>query len=120
MTLLLAAMIWGSAFVAQQVGTGDLGTLSFTGARFLVGGMVVLPFAVRQFGRVHPAEHRFAGSDWLLLLLTGSVLFTAASLQQYGILHTSVANAGFLTALYVPLEPIIGLVLLRRKVHWVV
>lgn len=119
-TLLLAAMIWGSAFVVQQVGTGDLGTLSFTGARFMVGAFVVLPFAVRQFQRVHPLEHRFDKTDWLILLLTGSALFTAAALQQYGILRTSVTNAGFLTALYVPMVPIIGLILLRRKVHWVV
>lgn len=120
LVLLLAAMIWGSAFVAQQTGTGNLGTISFTGARFLVGGFVVLPFALRQFHRVHPTEHRFQRSDWLLLVLIGSVLFTAASLQQYGIFHTTVTNAGFLTALYVPMVPIIGLLLLKRKVHWVV
>ncbi|WP_163337385.1 DMT family transporter [Desulfopila sp. IMCC35008] len=120
LVLLLAAMIWGSAFVAQQTGTGNLGTISFTGARFLVGGLVVLPFALRQFRRVHPNEYRFQSTDWLLLVLTGSVLFTAACLQQYGILHTTVTNAGFLTALYVPMVPIIGLLLLKRKVHWVV
>lgn len=120
MTLLLAAMIWGSAFVAQQIGTGSLGTLSFTGARFLVGALVVLPFAVRQFKKVHPAEHQFEKRDWLTLLITGTMLFTAAALQQYGILRTSVTNAGFLTALYVPMVPIIGLILLRRRVHWVV
>lgn len=118
--LILAAMIWGSAFVAQQVGTGDLGTISFTGARFLVGGMVVLPFAVQQFRRVHTGERRFVRADWGLLSLIGTVLFTAAALQQYGILHTTVTNAGFLTALYVPMVPVIGLLLLRRKVHWVV
>lgn len=117
---MLAAMIWGSAFVAQQIGTGSLGTLSFTGARFLVGALVVLPFAVRQYKKVHPVEHRFTGTDWLILLLTGTVLFTAAALQQYGILRTSVTNAGFLTALYVPMVPIIGLILLHRRVHWVV
>lgn len=120
LVLLVAAMIWGSAFVAQQTGTGNLGTISFTGARFLVGGVVVLPFALRQFRQVHPGEYRFQGFDWLLLVLTGSVLFVAAALQQYGILHTTVTNAGFLTALYVPMVPIIGLLLLKRKVHWVV
>lgn len=118
--LILAAMIWGSAFVAQQVGTGNLGTISFTGARFLVGGIVVLPFALSQFRRVHSCERRFILHDWYLLATTGSVLFTAAALQQYGILHTTVTNAGFLTALYVPMVPVIGLLLLRRRVHWVV
>jgi drug/metabolite transporter (DMT)-like permease len=116
--LMLAAMIWGSAFVAQQVGTGNLGTISFTGARFLVGAIVVLPFAVFQFKRVHNSERTFVQADWYLLMITGTVLFTAAVLQQYGILHTTVTNAGFLTALYVPMVPIIGLLLLRRRVHW--
>ena len=46
------------------------------------------------------------------------MLFTAAALQQYGIFHTTVTNAGFLTALYVPLVPIISLLVLRRKIHW--
>lgn len=116
--LLLAAIIWGSAFVAQQTGTGSLGTITFTGARFLVGALVVLPFALIQFRRVHNTERAFVATDWLILMLTGSVLYLAAALQQYGILHTTVTNAGFLTALYVPLVPVIGLLLLRRKVHW--
>jgi len=118
--LTLAAMIWGSAFVAQQVGTGSLGTISFTGARFLVGALVVLPFAVLQFRRVQAHERRFVRTDWWLLAATGSVLCTAAVLQQHGILRTTVTNAGFLTALYVPMVPLIGLLLLRRRVHWVV
>lgn len=118
--LMLAAMIWGSAFVAQQVGTGTLGTISFTGARFMVGGLVVLPFAVLQFRRVHAGERRFIPNDWYLLTLVGLVLGTAAVLQQHGILRTTVTNAGFLTALYVPMVPLIGLVLLKRRVHWVV
>jgi len=120
LVLMLAAMIWGSAFVAQQVGTGTLGTISFTGARFLVGGLVVLPFAVLQFRRVDADERRFVANDWYLLLLIGLVLGTAAMLQQHGILRTTVTNAGFLTALYVPMVPMIGLVFLGRRVHWVV
>lgn len=118
--LLLAAMIWGSAFVAQQVGTGSLGTISFTGARFLVGGCMVLPFALRQWQRVHHQERRFVTADWLLLVVIGAVLCSAAVLQQHGILRTTVTNAGFLTALYVPMVPVIGLVVLRRRTHWVV
>ena len=116
--LTLAAMIWGSAFVVQQIGTGNLGTISFTGARFLLGALVVLPFAVRQFRRVERGERPFQRRDWFGLIVTGLVLCTAAVLQQHGILRTSVANAGFLTAVYVPLVPIIGLLFLRRRVHW--
>jgi drug/metabolite transporter (DMT)-like permease len=116
--LTLAAMIWGSSFVVQQIGTGELGTITFTGARFLVGAMVVLPFAVKQFIRVEQSERRFQSSDWQGLLVTGCVLLIAAVLQQHGILRTTVTNSGFLTALYVPLVPVLGLIALRRKVHF--
>ncbi len=118
--LTLAAVIWGSAFVVQQIGTGSLGTISFTGARFLLGALVVLPFALRQLRRVEREERPMERRDWHGLVATGLVLCTAAVLQQHGIMRTTVANAGFLTALYVPLVPIIGLIFLRRRVHWIV
>lgn len=116
--LTLAAIIWGSSFVVQQIGTGELGTIAFTGARFIVGALVVLPFAIKQFLRVDQKERKFQSSDWLGLVLTGCVLFTAAALQQHGILRTTVTNSGFLTALYVPLVPVLGLIVLKRKVHF--
>ncbi len=113
----LAAMIWGSSFVVQQIGTGELGTISFTGARFVVGALVVMPFAVRQYLRVDREDRKFESADWLAMILTGCVLFLAAALQQHGILRTTVTNSGFLTALYVPLVPVLGLLVLKRKVH---
>jgi len=116
--LTLAAIIWGSSFVVQQIGTGELGTITFTGARFLVGAVVVLPFAIKQFLRVDQKERKFQSSDWLGLVVVGCVLFTAAALQQHGILRTTVTNSGFLTALYVPLVPVLGLIVLKRKVHF--
>jgi drug/metabolite transporter (DMT)-like permease len=116
--LTLAAIIWGSSFVVQQIGTGQLGTITFTGARFLVGALVVMPFAVRQFLRVEREERKFQSSDWRGMALTGCVLCLAAALQQHGILRTTVSNSGFLTALYVPLVPILGLIALKRKVHF--
>ncbi|OEU49848.1 MAG: multidrug DMT transporter permease [Desulfobulbaceae bacterium S3730MH12] len=118
--LTLAAVIWGSSFVVQQIGVGDLGTISFTGARFLVGALIVLPFAFRQFRRVEREERKFQRGDWLKLVITGTVLLTAAALQQHGILRTTVTNSGFLTALYVPMVPFLGLLFLKRKVHFIV
>lgn len=118
LVLTVAAIIWGSSFVVQQVGTGELGTISFTGARFLVGALVVLPFAVRQFLSVQSRERKFEPSDWTGMIVTGCVLFTAAALQQHGIFRTTVTNSGFLTALYVPMVPVIGLLFLKRKVHF--
>ena len=118
--LVLAAMIWGSSFVVQQTGTGDLGTITFTGARFLFGAMIILPFGIRQLLRVEREDRKFELKDWCGIVLTGFVLLTAATLQQHGILRTTVTNAGFLTALYVPLVPVLGLLLLKRKVHFTI
>ncbi len=118
--LTLAAMIWGSSFVVQQIGTGQLGTITFTGARFLVGAIIVLPFALGQMRRVARKERGLHTTDWLGILLTGCVLLTAAVLQQHGILRTTVTNSGFLTALYVPLVPVLGLIILKRKVHFAI
>lgn len=116
--LLVAAIIWGTTFVVQQVGTGGLQAITFTGVRTLVGASFIMPVAIRQFRKVHTTEHRFTIVDWLGIFLTGFILFTAAALQQYGIFHTTVTNAGFLTALYVPLVPILSFLLLRRRTHW--
>ncbi len=116
--LTLAAIIWGSSFVVQQIGTGELGAITFTGARFLVGALVVAPFGIKQFFRVDQKERKFQSSDWRGLIVTGCVLVTAACLQQYGILRTTVTNSGFLTALYVPLVPVLGFIVLKRKVHF--
>ena len=118
--LALAAMIWGSSFVVQQIGTGNLGTISFTGSRFLLGAFVVLPLALRQLRQRRREGYSFSCRDRLGILCTGAVLLTAAVLQQHGILRTSVTNSGFLTALYVPLVPVLGLVLLRRRVHFAI
>ena len=118
--LTLTAMIWGSSFVVQQIGTGELGTISFTGSRFLVGAMLVLPFAIRQWRQVEKKTRKIQSIDWVGILLTGCVLLTAAVLQQHGILRTSVTNSGFLTALYVPLVPLLGFIVLKRKVHFAI
>ena len=116
--LVATAIIWGTTFVVQQAWLGTLGPIAFTAARFLLGALVILPLALRQLRSVSRTIRPLQWNDWLLLLVTGCVLFTAALLQQVGILHTQVTNAGFLTALYVPLVPLIGLVLLQHQVHW--
>ncbi len=116
--LLTASLIWGVTFSIQQMAIEHIGPTLFTGLRFLMGAMVVLPLALRE---AHDKRHR---EDWRLdrrslpwLALTGSVLFLAALLQQIGIGATTVANAGFLTALYVPLTPLLAFLVLRQKPH---
>lgn len=116
--LFMAAFIWGTAFVAQSVGMEYLGPLSFNGARFLMGSMVLVP--VICLGRANPArrkEGKKPGS--LKTTVTGGVccglaLCAAALLQQYGILYTTVGKAGFITTLYIILVPFFGIFLKKR------
>lgn len=116
--LLFASIIWGTTFVVQQVATGSLGAITFTSARFFMGALVVLPFALIQFKRKQRTKHRITSKHWFGMIATGLALFSAAALQQVGIFHTTVANAGFLTALYVPMVPLYACVILKVRIHW--
>ena len=116
--LLAVALVWGSAFVAQAHGTENLGSFAFTGIRFLLGFCVVAPFAfrdLRQISRrpVKPGKPEVAG-----VLMLGMLLALGAVFQQIGITGTTVTNAGFLTALYVPLVPLISWLIMRERPHW--
>lgn len=114
--LLLTAAIWGSAFVAQRLGMDAVGPMLYNGLRFLLGALVVLPLALRPERGV-PHTHPLSGRRLALLATAaGSVLFIGASLQQLGLLYTSVANAGFITGLYVILVPVFGWLLLRHRI----
>ena len=116
--LLVAALIWGTAFVAQQAGMRDVGPFTFTGARFLFGAVMVAPLAFLELRRLGRRGTFLDARDLLACGLLGAVLFLGAALQQIGIMSTTVSNAGFLTALYVPLVPIAGALLLRERSHW--
>lgn len=115
--LLVAALIWGTTFVAQQLGMAGVGPLMFTGLRFLLGALVVLPLALREFARLTDRGIRLEGSDLLAASGLGVLLCLGVVLQQIGIAGTSVSNAGFLTALYVPLVPLLGWVIHRQIPH---
>ncbi|WP_337995827.1 DMT family transporter [Oleispirillum naphthae] len=115
--LLTAALIWGVTFSIQQMAMRHIGPITFTGLRFLMGAAAVLPFALAEARAKRRNGWRLEPAALPWLALTGSVLFSAALLQQIGIAGTSVANAGFLTALYVPLTPILGFLVLRHAPH---
>ena len=116
--LLLAAVIWGSAFVGQAWGMDGVGPFTFTGVRFALGTLVVAPLAWREWQqlRVHGQAPSRAEALWVLLL--GALLCCGVVLQQIGLISTTVTNAGFLTALYVPLVPLLGWLLQRQQPHW--
>ncbi|MBR7630071.1 MAG: hypothetical protein RLZZ616_1944 [Pseudomonadota bacterium] len=114
MMLLMAAAIWGLGFVAQRLGMDHMGPYTFNGLRFLLGAASLLPLLWWLKSRQPVGQ---PGDRRLLLtggLLAGLVLFSAASLQQVGLLYTTAAKAGFITGLYIILVPVIGLAL-RHK-----
>ncbi len=119
--LLLTAMIWGVAFVAQRIGMDYVGPFTFNGIRFALGILVLVPFYFRN--RFHhreqpPLPERRSPSAVIWgAAATGGVIFCAASLQQVGLVYTTAGKAGFITGLYVVLVPIFG-IFLGQKTHF--
>ncbi len=113
--LLLAAAIWGFAFVAQRVGMDYLEPFTFNGIRFALGSISLLPLIWHY--RNQPQSLSVPGkplSSLRMGILAGLILFVAASLQQIGLLYTTAGKAAFITCLYIVLVPITGLFLRHR------
>ena len=111
--LLLTAMIWGAAFVAQSVSMDYVGPFTFLCSRSILGGVVLLPvIAVMGKGKRKKEEarpgNRKHAAPWRRLLRR-SMLFIGSALQQIGIQYTTAGKAGFITAMYMVLVPICGL-----------
>ena len=116
-SLFFVAIIWGSAFVAQRV-AGQLGSVYlFNGVRYILAGLVVLPFAWRAH---QPASvsHGLSREQYKWMFIAGFLLFVAAAFQQVGIVYTTAGNAGFITSLYVVLVPFVLLIGWREKPRW--
>ncbi|MCR5388333.1 MAG: DMT family transporter [Lachnospiraceae bacterium] len=119
--LLIAAIIWGSAFVAQSVGMDYIGPFSFNGIRQLIGAVVLLP-VIFVFDRIDPervkakAEHRYKKKDLIIAsICCGLFLSVATNAQQIGMIGASTGKAGFITTLYIIIVPLINL-LFGKKV----
>ena len=130
--LLGAATIWGFAFVAQSIGMDYVGPFTFNAVRCLIGAIVLLPCITlldalasrRADGEAPGAKKKVvADAGWkdpqLLKggLVCGLLLCVASNLQQAGIAHTSVGKAGFITALYIVIVPLLG-IFMRKKIGW--
>ena len=119
-TLFVISILWGSAFVAQRV-AGQLGSVYlFNGARYILAGLVVVPFALRGL-RVQQSMDRSVSlprEQFKWMFVAGFLLFVAAAFQQAGMLYTTAGNAGFITSLYVVLVPFVVLVGWKEKPHW--
>lgn len=109
--LLLTAAIWGFAMAAQRDGAQYVPPFLFNGIRYLLGAIALLLLSIRENRGIRGV---FTADDLKKGVLLGIVLSTAAILQQLGVTGTDAGKAGFLTALYVVLVPVVG-ILFRRK-----
>ena len=125
--LLLTATIWGVAFVAQTVGMDYIGPFTFLFARSVIGGIVLLPVVavLHKNGPSHAhetaEEKRRARKNLIHCgVCCGAVMCFASILQQIGLLYTTVGKSGFLTACYILIVPLLGLLLGRKcgKLVW--
>lgn len=117
--LLLTATIWGVAFVAQSVGMDYVGGFTFNMARSLIGSAVLLPviwFMGRNSSKKAEAAQGSSSRKDLLWggLACGILMCLASNFQQFGIKYTTVGKAGFITACYIVLVPILGLFLKKK------
>lgn len=128
MMLMLAAFIWGTAFVAQSVGMDHLGPFTFNGVRNFIGAAALLP-CIWFLDRLNSKEKTGNGMEEsetqgktpkerkdLIAggIACGVVLFTASSLQQVGLQYTTVGKAGFITACYIIIVPVCGIFLHKK------
>lgn len=132
--LLLTAIIWGSAFVAQKSGMDYIEPFTYGGIRTFIGGLVLIPVIIfmsrRKSGN---GDGSSAGGSSKIFdlkedrtaiiggLCCGAALFVASSLQQFGLLYTTAGKAGFITTLYVVFVPIFSLFLRKRvrPIMWI-
>lgn len=107
--LLVMSLLWGSTFVAQQIGMDKgLGPLTFNGLRFTLGCLSLIPVILWR------RRHLVVASENVKLPVVGSMvaglfMFAAASVQQIGLQYTSSANAGFITGFYIVFVPLLGM-----------
>ncbi|MGN7750068.1 DMT family transporter [Sinorhizobium sp. 22678] len=115
--LLFSGAIWGAGFVAQSTAMDAIGPLWFIGLRFAIATLVALPLALLENRQAAAPLPRNAMRNFVFV---GLALFGGAVTQQYGLLTTTVTNSGFLTGLYVVFVPVLTVVFLRRRPHWVI
>ena len=110
--LIIVAFIWGTAFVAQTSGMKSMGPFTFTAFRLLIGGIVILPFSFFYLRK----NNHFEFKSIILIIFMSLALLIGALFQQVALLYTNVANVAFLTALYVPIVPLIYFLYLKKPV----
>ena len=124
--LIITAIIWGTSFVTQKLGMNYVEPLTFGASRFLLGAVILIP-VILIFDRINnenlddKKETIYNNKDLIIGgILCGTSLFLGAWFQQWGIVYTTAGKAGFITALYIVLVPVLGIFLHKKisKVVW--
>ena len=111
------SLIWGTAFVAQDMGMDYIGPYTFSAVRLLLGFFTLLPFFfIFEFKKVKETKLRFE-KIFIYLFLLGFFLAGGNIFQQVSLLYTDVANSAVFTVLYVVIVPIIAYFLFSKKIH---
>ncbi|MFH2038866.1 MAG: DMT family transporter [Chloroflexota bacterium] len=110
LTLFAVAIIWGTGFITQGIAARYQLAYLFNGFSFILASVILIPF--------FPHERKKQPGVWKWMLVAGLVLFFATALQQVGIFYTKIANAGFLTSLYIIFTPFLLWIGFREKPHW--
>lgn len=117
--LLLTAIIWGLAFVAQSDGMNYIGPFTFGAVRCMMGAIVLVPVYLiiqKKNGTLHDEKENQKRKRTLKAgLLCGVAFFAATSTQQIGLQYTSAGKAGFVTALYIVLVPVFGMIFFKKR-----
>jgi len=118
--LLLTALIWGCAFVAQSTAMDLIGPFTFQGVRSVIGSAVLIPVIMLMDGlKKKEGTYKKPSDSEKRVLLTGGIICgvimcVASNLQQFGIMTTDPGKAGFITAMYILIVPVLGLFLKKR------
>ena len=115
---IFTSILWGSAFVAQDMGMDFIGPHTFNVGRFLVGFLTLLPFFL--FFELKKIKKKKIDSikAFSYLILLGSILGIGQALQQVSLIYTDVANTGVFTVMYVLIVPFISYFIFSKKIHW--
>jgi len=114
----LTSILWGSAFVAQDMGMDFIGPHTFNVGRFLVGFLTLLPFFLLfEFKKIKKTKN-YNKKIFFYLIILGFILGVGQALQQISLIYTDVANTGVFTIMYVLIVPFISYFIFSKKVHW--
>ena len=115
---IITSILWGSAFVAQDMGMDFIGPYTFSVGRFFVGFLSLLPlFLIFELKKIKIINVNKKKVTYLLFFL-GFILAIGQALQQISLIYTDVANTGVFTVMYVLVVPVISYFVFSKKIHW--